>query len=190
MSTDALLHPVLGPLLRYWNGKRAGRLMPERKDIDPLEMGPKLLPDLLLCDLFERGNKVRFRVVGTNVVRRWGFEPTAKYLDEDLGPYFKLLGELHHACFAERAPIHSVSAFRWGINRELEAQHLLLPLSKGGIDPAIALVAVAFRSDEVFPPQVKSLNGVARFEERRRAVVELPEDLDEKRPARVGRSVA
>jgi hypothetical protein len=188
MPQDASFHPALDLLLRYWNGKRADRLMPERKDIDPLEMGPKLLPDLLLCDLFDRGNKVRFRVVGTNVVRRWGFEPTAKYLDEDLGPYFKLLGELHHACFAERAPVYSVSAFRWGVSRELEAQHLLLPLSKGSFEPAIALVGVAFRSDEVFPPQVKSLNGVARFEERRRAIVE---SRDEAAPAHApDRSVA
>lgn len=173
MLADALLHPVLGPLLRYWNDKRgAERVMPERKDIDPLEMGARLLPHLLLSDLLDRGNRVRFRVVGTNIVRRWGFEPTAKYLDEGLGPYFATLGELHHACFAERAPIYSVSAFRWGVNRELEAHHLVLPLAKGGFEPAIALAGIAFRSDEVFPPQIRNLNGVARFEERYRSIVE------------------
>ncbi|HYL32672.1 MAG TPA: PAS domain-containing protein [Stellaceae bacterium] len=190
MLTDALIHPVLDSLLRYWNDKRgAERLMPERKDIDPLEMGARLLPHLLLCDLLERGNRIRFRVVGTNIVRRWGFEPTAKYLDEGLGPYFATLGELHHACFAERAPIYSVSAFRWGVNRELEAHHLLLPLSKGGFEPAIALAGIAFRSDEVFPPQIRNLNGVARFEERYRTIVDMSEQ-----PARrvgiAGRNVA
>jgi hypothetical protein len=190
MLADALIHPVLGPLLRYWNDKRgAERIMPERKDIDPLEMGARLLPHLLLCDLFDRGNRVRFRVVGTNIVRRWGFEPTAKYLDESLGPYFATLGELHHVCFAERAPVYSVSAFRWGVNRELEAHHLLLPLTKGGFEPAIALAGIAFRSDEVFPPQIRNLNGIARFEERHRSLIEAPEDL-ERRPGIVGRNVA
>lgn len=172
MLADALIHPVLEPLLRYWGDKRgAQRAMPERRDIDPLEIGARLLPHLMLCDLFDHGNRVRFRVVGTNVVRRWGFEPTAKYLDEDLGPYFATLGELCHACFAERAPIYSVSAFRWGVNRELEAYHLLLPLAKGGFEPAIALAGIAFRSDEVFPPQIRNLNGLARFEERYRSIV-------------------
>ncbi|MGH6995294.1 MAG: PAS domain-containing protein, partial [Stellaceae bacterium] len=63
MVADALIHPVLDSLLRYWNDKRgAERPMPERKEIDPLEMGARLLPHLLLCDLFDRGNRVRFRV--------------------------------------------------------------------------------------------------------------------------------
>jgi hypothetical protein len=172
MLADALIHPVLDPLLRYWHGKRgAQRAMPDRKDIDPLEIGPRLLPHLLLCDLFDRGRRVRFRVVGTNVVRRWGFEPTAKYLNGDLGPYFASLSDLHHACFVERAPIYAVSAFRWGVNRELEAHHLLLPLAKGGFEPAIALAGIAFRSDEVFPPQIRNLNGIARFEERYRSII-------------------
>lgn len=190
MVADALIHPVLDSLLRYWNDKRGvERLMPERKDIDPLEMGARLLPHLLLCDLLDRGNRVRFRVVGTNIVRRWGFEPTAKYLDEGLGPYFATLGELHHACFAERAPVYSVSTFRWGVNRELEAHHLLLPLSKGGFEPAIALAGIAFRSDEVFPPQIRNLNGVARFDERHRFIGDPSERLAH-RTGISGRNVA
>jgi len=191
MSEEAVLHPVLGPLLRYWGEKRDGRLMPERKQIDPLEMGAGLLPHLVLCDLFDRGNRARFRLIGTNVVRRWGFDPTGQTLDEELGAYFALLGELHHAAFAERAPIHSVSAFKWGVNRELEAHHLLLPLSKGAFEPAIALVGIAFRSDEVFPPQIRTLNGIARHEERHRSIVELPSELERAASPRVsGRSVA
>jgi hypothetical protein len=188
LPADTQLHPVLGSLLRYWNAQREGRIMPARPDIDPLEMGPKLLPHLLLCDLQDRGSRLRYRLVGTNVVRRWGFDPTGRMLDEDMGPYFAYLGDLLRQLFNERAPIHASCAFRWGVNRELEVNHLLLPLSKGGIDPAIALVGLTFRSDEVFPPQIRSLNGVGRFEERGRAIVE---PLDEAVAApRTGRSVA
>ncbi|MGB8183208.1 MAG: hypothetical protein WCF13_12650, partial [Stellaceae bacterium] len=97
--------------------------------------------------------------------------------------------ELHHACFAERAPIYSVSAFRWGVNRELEAHHLLLPLTKGGFEPAIALAGIAFRSDEVFPPQIRNLNGVARFEERYRTIADSSEQLV-RRAGIAGRNVA
>lgn len=184
---ESQLHPVLGSLLRYWNAQREGRIMPARQDIDPLEMGPKLLPHLLLCDLQDRGARPRYRLVGTNVVRRWGFDPTGRYLDETMGPYFAYLGDLLRQLFQERAPIQAGCAFRWGVNRELEANHLLLPLSKGGLDPAIALVGLTFRSDEVFPPQIRSLNGVGRFEQRGRAVIE---PQDEIAAPRTGRSVA
>ncbi len=183
----AQLHPVLGSLLRYWSAQCEGRIMPARQDIDPLEMGPKLLPHLLLCDLQDRGARLRYRLVGTNVVRRWGFDPTGRNLDETMGPYFAYLADLLRQLFQERAPIQASCAFRWGVNRELEANHLLLPLSKGGLDPAIALVGLTFRSDEVFPPQIRSLNGVGRFEERGRAIIE---PLEEIAAPRTGRSVA
>jgi hypothetical protein len=187
LPAEAQLHPLLGSLLRYWNDQRENRIMPARPDIDPLEMGPKLLPHLLLCDLQDRGARLRYRLVGTNVVRRWGFDPTGRYLDEEMGPYFAYLAGLLRQLFAERVPLHASCAFRWGVNRELEANHLLLPLSKGGIDPAIALVGLTFRSDEVFPPQIRSLNGVGRFEQRGRAIVE---PKDENAASRSGRSVA
>ena len=55
------------------------------------------------------------------------------------------------------------------------------------VDPAIALVGLTFRSDEVFPPQIRSLNGVGRFEQRGRAIIE---PQDEIAAPRTGRSVA
>lgn len=174
MPSELDNHTMLGPLLRYWQAQRGDRRMPARKDIDPLEIGPVLLPHLLLCDLVDHGQRIRYRLVGTNVVRRWGFDPTGRFLDESMSPYFAYLAELNRLVAEERAPIHAVSAFRWGVNRELEAHHLLLPLSKGGTDPAIALIGIAFRSDEVFPPQIRSLVGVGRFEQRRRTVLDLP----------------
>jgi hypothetical protein len=60
-------------------------------------------------------------------------------------------------------------------------------LLRTSIDPAIALVGLTFRSDEVFPPQIRSLNGVGRFEQRGRAIVE---PKDEHAASRSGRSVA
>lgn len=63
------------PLLRrgydYWNGKRAGRAMPARADIDPLEIVP-LLPHVALIDVL-RGARpgwpldFRYRLMGTAI---------------------------------------------------------------------------------------------------------------------------
>ena len=56
MSAELFQHATLSALFRYWEKKRGGRAMPARRDIDPIEMGPKLLPHLMLCELSDRGN--------------------------------------------------------------------------------------------------------------------------------------
>jgi len=184
MSSELDNHTKLGPLLRYWQAQRGNRRMPERKDIDPIEIGPVLLPHLLLCDLVDRGRRIRYRLVGTEVVRRWGFDPTGCFLDEGMSPYFANLAELNRLVVMERAPVHAVSALCWGVDREIEVHQLLLPLSESGTEPAIALIGIALRSDEVFPPQIRSLHGVCHFEERRKTVRVEPREIYE--PLRAG----
>ena len=136
MASDIIDHPVLEALYRYWWNKRGGRPLPARHDIDPVEMGPRLLPHLLLCDLFDRGARVRFRLVGTHVVTRFGFDPTGQHLEEmPDGGYFAHLAALYHLSCRERAPVSSESRFRWGVNRRLSVRHLILPLATGGSEP-------------------------------------------------------
>jgi hypothetical protein len=181
--------PMLKALLDYWQGKRGARALPARRDIDPLEMGPHLLPHLLLCDLFDRGTRARFRLVGTEVVRRLGFDPTGKYLEPGArGSYFELLASLHRLVYCERAPLYSASAFTWESGRQLKVQHLLLPLSHDGPDPAIALVGMGIDSGEVFPPTIRALDGSAAHAETRRFVV-TPTALSDWQP-RAGRKIA
>lgn len=176
MDTAILDHPTLALLSAYWHDKRRGRPLPERRDIDPLEMGATLLPHLLLCDLFDRGTRVRFRLVGTVVVKRLGFDPTGKYLDDVLGgSYGELLAALARLVYCERAPVAAQSLFSWGAGRRMEARHLLLPLAQDGPDPAIALVGMVFRTAEPFPPTIRALAG-AGHSELGRAVLKMPPD--------------
>jgi hypothetical protein len=173
---------MLGGLLRYWNDKRGARTMPARGDVDPLEMGTKLLPHLLLCDLLDRGTRIRFRVVGTHVVKRLGFDPTGQLLAEQAsGSYFEHLAQWHQEIFVKHLPLYTESVFRWGGKRQLEARHLLLPLTNGGSEPQIVLMGVAFSSDEAFPPQIRALNSIAQYAERCRETLPLPapRQLDE-----------
>jgi len=174
MSGQTIDEPVLAALLRYWDAKRADGPMPARHAIDPLEMGGGLLPHLMLCDLYDRGTRVRFRLVGTTVVRRFGFDPTGRFLaDQPRSSYFDLMGALHRVLYCERAPLYSESVFCWGARRRLEARHLLLPLTNGGPDPAIALLGISFASDTPFPPLLRSLNTIAQYCETHRSVVSL-----------------
>jgi hypothetical protein len=168
--------PLLLALLRYWLTKRGTRALPARRDIDPVEIGAELLPHLVLADLFERGTHVRFRLVGTAVVKRLGADPTGRYLErEPRGGWFTELGSLYRLVYAERAPVYAESELHWGAGRRLAVRNLLLPLTQDGSDPAIALCGLSFASSEVFPPSLRALaESGAHHELHRHVLGELP----------------
>ncbi len=58
--------PRLRQAFAYWQGKRAGRAMPSRRDIDPVEM-PQLLPYVMLIDVLPEPLDFRYRLIGTEV---------------------------------------------------------------------------------------------------------------------------
>jgi hypothetical protein len=189
MSGTTIDQPVLLALLRYWNKKRGAAALPARPDIDPLEMGPPLLPSLMLADLLDRGTRVRFRLVGTAVTKRLGFDPTGKYLEDTVkGGFGEQFAALSRLVYADRAPLYSEIVLHWGGHRRLEIEQLLLPLSQGGPDPAIALIGMSFRSLEPFPPSLGALAEIAAAGELRRFVPKLTGGSDW--DADAGRSVA
>ena len=165
---------MLAALLAYWQGKQNGRALPQRRDIDPLEMAPGLLPHLMLADLLDRGTRVRFRLVGTVVVKRLGFDPTGRYLDAEGGPFFAHMAALNRLVYGERAPVYAASVFTWSGERRLEIEQVLLPLAQDGPDPAIALAALVCRSTEPFPPTIRALAMAGHREIERRVLKPLP----------------
>jgi len=162
MLNELFTHAMLGTLLRYWEKKRGARQMPVRSDIDPIEMERRLLPHLMLCDIAEHGNSIRFRLVGTSLVKRLGFDPTGQELhDAPRGEYIDFIGGLLRQVYAEAAPVYGESVFRWGAKGRLEARHLLLPLSSRVPRSMIVLVGAAYSSDDIFPPQIRQLAQIA-----------------------------
>jgi hypothetical protein len=53
------------PLLRYWEGRRAGRIAPARGDIDPLDLPPLLLPHIVLIEVRRDPLEFAYRLAGT-----------------------------------------------------------------------------------------------------------------------------
>jgi hypothetical protein len=101
-----------------------------------------------------------------------GFDPTGQLLsDLPKADYFEFLGSLLRRAYSEAAPVYGTSAFRWSIKGQLDAKHLLLPLSAGGAEPAIVLIGTAYSSDDVFPPQISVLNGIAAHRIGKREVM-------------------
>jgi hypothetical protein len=69
------------PLYQYWYGKRGARKMPQRADIDPLELVP-YLPRLMIVDVVDDERRYVYRLVGTEEVRARGRDPTGHPVGE------------------------------------------------------------------------------------------------------------
>jgi hypothetical protein len=62
-------------LYQYWQSKHVGGLVPSRGDIDPIIDIPHLVKNLILLDA---RNDFTYRLVGTEVVERHGFDMTGR----------------------------------------------------------------------------------------------------------------
>lgn len=69
--------PRIREIYAYWDGKRLGRRMPSRADLDPVDI-PSFLPNVILADVLHDPVRFRYRLVGTDIVDKRGFDPTGK----------------------------------------------------------------------------------------------------------------
>ena len=74
-----LTDPRLAALYAYWDGKRRGRSIPARADLDPIEMRA-WLGNLLLIDAMPDGRFV-YRLYGTRFVDSFGLDMTGRDVD-------------------------------------------------------------------------------------------------------------
>jgi len=105
LRADGIAAPVLRRFHAYWDGKRNGRAMPTRADIDPLEfvwaLGMVSLIDVL------PGENFRFRVDGTRTAEVFGADMTMRTLDDypDAARRERIRTVLGRAA-REAAPLH------------------------------------------------------------------------------------
>jgi hypothetical protein len=147
------LADVVDPLLRrlfvYWDGKRGGRRMPARSDVDPLDLR-FILGQLILVDVMpDPPPRFRIRLHGTELAQRAGYELTGKMLDELPTTEFRLLAQRSFATTAEtRLPFHSIrDRLLDGKPRRYET--LMLPLSADG--DGVDMLLVGLRYSDMLP---------------------------------------
>ena len=159
--------PKLLSLFEYWNRKRAGEAMPDRGNIDPVEIGPELLPNVLLYEDVQPGARTKYRMVGTEIARQFDRDPTGKFLDEILsGSYLDYIVSLIHDVYLHSAVVYSESAFRWNEGGFQRTRRILLPLSWRGESPGLVLSGQIFGPmlGPVSPP-LTLINRLAKVEE-------------------------
>jgi len=148
-SLADLVDPLLRRLFAYWDEKRAGREMPARADVDPIDLR-FILGQLILVDVLpEKPPRFRIRLHGTELARRAGYELTGKMLDELPSTEFRTLARRSFATTAEtRRPFHSIrDRILDGKLRRYET--LMLPLSPDG--DRVDMLLVGLRYSDMLP---------------------------------------
>ncbi len=164
--------PLLRHLFHYWSGKKAGRRLPLRQDIDPVEIGPKVLPHLMLTDVLEDG-RLRYRLAGTAVEAVTCQSLSGHYLDELLRPpYRDYVLTLYAEVIKKRCALYTESLYpRSRSQPERLTKRLMLPLVSEHDDVVVVLSGQIFKTitDLSYSPPLSPIPSVCQ--ERLRLVL-------------------
>ena len=124
--------PALLDMLTYWEQRKAGRLFPARRDIDPLELRQHL-GNIVLIDVEHDPFRLRYRLLGTRITTTMGRDSTGKYYDE-IYPA-PLLEEIYRSfrwILEHRAPLRTFGEAFYEDKSFYDYETLNLPLSSDG----------------------------------------------------------
>tara|TARA_E500000305_G_scaffold68155_1_gene54280 strand:- start:485 stop:1072 length:588 start_codon:yes stop_codon:yes gene_type:complete len=148
-TEEVLGDATLIAMYAYWTRIKGGNEIPLRRDLDPTEIGPKLLPYSLLTDVDTQLRTVRHRVVGTNFTDFFGSDITGKELSSVLsGNYLEFILGLYMLVCERRLPVAAHSKFQWDQGRLLKASRLMVPLSKDGSRSDMCYTCQVFETSE------------------------------------------
>lgn len=124
--------PRVARFYEYWDGKRLGREMPSRADLDPLEM-KEWLPGIILVDVFDNPRRLIYRLVGSRSVELRQSDVTGRSVEDGFhGSTLKGVLENYRLVVDERKLVYDWdgTASRSGLMKDSET--LMLPLSADG----------------------------------------------------------
>jgi hypothetical protein len=143
---DKIETPRLRRLYAYWAESRRGREFPARRDIDPLDFR-YVLGHVVLLDVLYQPLRFRFRLHGTTLALRAGYDMTGKMADEL--PDAKNRAMLIGGCRAviERRQPSVETGTRLVRQRPLSFEALWLPLSEDGERISMLMGALYYRGE-------------------------------------------
>jgi len=137
--------PELRRLYDYWDAQKAGRDYPTRADLDPRELR-YVLGDMLLLDVLRDPLRFRFRLHGTNLVTRAGYDMTGRLVDD-------MPGESNRSLLLERCRTivetgQPIRDRHYRVLQGLRYHYEVLWLPLAGEDGQINMLLGALRYDE------------------------------------------
>ena len=138
----------LRAIFDYWRGKRAGRRMPARSDLDPAEL-KMMLPSMILVDvIYDAAGNADFvyRLAGTREVEVRGEDPTGKRVaDAFYGPSLENVLGCYMSVIQRGEPYLDDDYFVREGNHFADEANIFLPLSSDGKRINMILVYTAYR---------------------------------------------
>jgi hypothetical protein len=139
--------PVLGPALAYWARKRGPNSMPRKRDIDPVELSRKLLPNIQIIEVVDGGARFRYRLVGTASVDAFGSDYTGRYVDEMFSDNrLNFILSIYSTVRTTKIPLFSLNRYHTTKSIDLYAYRIYMPLSENGIEVDNILGILRFES--------------------------------------------
>ena len=135
--------PAIAQLYAYWLERKGGHRFPGRQDIDPVEM-KFALGGITLFDIQREPLRFRYRLIGSDIVARDGFDLTGRFLDElPLAQYRALLlGRL--AMLAEKPAPLLVHNKQFYDQRWFDYEAIWLPLAADHVNVDILMACQIF----------------------------------------------
>lgn len=124
--------PALRSLFDYWNKKRGEQRFILRSQLEPGEIAP-LLPLVFILEVQREPRRYLIRLMGTEIVTRFGGDYTGRYMDElDLGAIKEqVLAGYDHV--VDRVEPHlEFAEFTQQGRGTIQAERLALPMSTDG----------------------------------------------------------
>lgn len=133
-------------LYAYWSAKMGARKMPSRADIDVLDLR-YMLGNIMLVDIIDgTPPRFRFRVHGSNLSQRAGYDLTGRMLDELPETEFRKEVRDRWTEVATRGePLHCDKNVQVFDGRPYHYESIVLPLSADGETVNMELVGLIYR---------------------------------------------
>jgi len=135
---------ILQRLYRDWDSRRGGREFPSRADFDVLDF-KYVIGQLALIDVSYDPLRFRFRLHGTGISQRVGYEMTGKELDDLPPPLVRSSMRRHYSeVVGRRVPIVEARERQIRDDSIVDSEALALPLSSDGKTIDMLMVGVVF----------------------------------------------
>lgn len=124
--------PVTQAFYDYWDTKRAGRKMPARRDLDPIEM-KAWLPGIQLIDVHENPRRLIYRLVGEVEVSMRGFNHAGREVAE---AFFAVSQDEamrnYNLAIDQTTMVYDWARYKTASGFQISQETIFLPLSDDG----------------------------------------------------------
>ncbi|MEQ8815726.1 MAG: PAS domain-containing protein [Thalassobaculum sp.] len=144
LPTDAFDNARLAEILELWHLKRGDRLMPSRRDFDPLEM-KRDLGWIVLVDVESNPTRFRYRLIGTSITQLVGRDATGAYLDDLYQGSVETIATMSfRKLLTTRTPNRILGTMHHAKKGHLNFEAIDLPLSSDGETVDMIMVRSVF----------------------------------------------